>query len=78
MRRPEVIDWVVEKVELRRLRFKMRKADPKVRALVMLIHRYPGIVQESEYDRAMKKHFARHPRTRQTTRPTPYRRGALV
>jgi hypothetical protein len=78
MRRPEVVDYFMEKIELHKLKWKMRKADGKVRGLVMLIHRHPNLVESNAYDRAMENHFARHPRTRTTTRPTPYRRGALV
>jgi len=70
----ELVDWIKEKVELGKIKHKMRNADPKVRALVLLIHRHPNLVQSNAYDRAMEDHFARHPRTRQTTRPTPYKR----
>lgn len=73
-----LIDWFKEKIELVQLRWKMRDADPKVRGLVILIHNNPGIIQKSPYDRTMENYFARHPRTRQTTRPTPYKRGAIT
>jgi hypothetical protein len=75
---PELWDWIDERVTLRRLKWQNRKADPRVRALVILMHKHPGLTQKSEYDRLMENHFARHPRTRTTTRPTPYRRGVNV
>lgn len=73
-----LIDWVQEKITKFEVRRKFRKYPRKVRALQVLLIDNPNLLRKSDYDRKMEKHFARHPRTRQTTRPTPYRRGAIV
>jgi hypothetical protein len=74
----QLIDWLKEKIDTTKLKHKMRNADPKVRGLVLLIHRHPNLIESNAYDRAMEEHFARHPRTLNPTRPTPYPRRRPV